>query len=682
MVTGHPLFVVFFMLGAIVFFIGLAMRISLYWRGQWDLWAFVNGVISTLFSKRILKLIEVMFLDGILQRRLFGQGKLRWLMKVLIMIGYPGILIAGHLKADVMPQLENFSFLTRIFYAPFCDFYFFRDVVTPSLTTPDALFAISFDLFGAMILAGEFIAIYRRFVAKATTFKTSAGDIIAVNLLGGWFILRFFCEATSILTYSLPSSVAQYWFVSFGLSKMIAPLGLPWSFLNYPLWSISGLFLGTLVGFIPYNKKLWHIVTIPVVMFINVMPDEAFKPGTRKAALPLSVRDLIALDSCVKCGSCVSVCPVYAQTQQLETTMGGFYTNLKSFIRKTYGLPGMLSGAANPKDMLKEYSEASYLCTLCGRCTIVCPAFIDTKDLRIASRGFMVERGEYPHSMHQLAETVRKVHNILGEPNENRSAWMEALGEVPRDMFQREKAKVVYFVGCVASYFPMTKRIPQSFVQILEKAGVDFTILGGEEWCCGFPLIGAGMKKDAEALIQHNFQKVSEKGAEAVVFACPSCYHTWMEASKNKIEIFHSTQFIKRLIEEGKISFKEKKIKVTYHDPCDLGRASGVYEAPREILRAIPGVELVEMNENREECKCCGGGGNLEMVRPELSAALAQAKIEEIKATGADTVITACQQCVRTIQANARRKKIPITVMDIIEFVLKNMNGQGISSRS
>ena len=88
----------------------------------------------------------------------------------------------------------------------------------------------------------------------------------------------------------------------------------------------------------------------------------------------------------------------------------------------------------------------------------------------------------------------------------------------------------------------------------------------------------------------------------------------------------------------------------------------------------IPGVELVEMNESREECKCCGGGGNLEMVRPELSAALAQAKIEEIKATGADTVITACQQCVRTIQANARRKKIPITVMDIIEFVLKNMN--------
>jgi heterodisulfide reductase subunit D len=664
------------MLGAAVFFTGLFLRLFLYWRGQWDFWPLVRGVFSTLLSIKILKFIKMVFLDGILQRRLLGQDKLRWLMKVLIMIGYPGILIAGHLKVEMMPQFEKFPHLIRFFYAPFCDFYYFHNVASPSLRITDALFAFSFDLFGAMILTGEFIAIYRRFVAKTVTFKTSIGDIVAVNLLGGWFILRFFCEATSILTYSLPNSVAQYWFLSFGLSKIIAPLGLPWSSLNYPLWSISGLFLATLVAFIPYNKKLWHIITIPVIMFINLMPREAFEPGTRKTPLALSVRNLIALDSCVKCGSCVDVCPVYAQTQQLETTMGGFFSNLKSSIRKAYGLPAMFFGSTNAQDVIKEYADTPYLCTLCGRCTMVCPALIDTKELRIATRGFMVEKGNCPPIMNQLAETLKRVHNILGEPNEDRPMWAQALGEVPKDMFQKEKAQVVYFVGCVASYFPMTKRIPQSLVQIFEKTGIDFTILGGEEWCCGFPLIAAGMKKDAEALIRHNLEKVKEKGAERVVFACPSCYHTWMEQCHTDIEIFHSTQFIKKLIDEGKISFKEKKTKVTYHDPCDLGRASGVYEAPREILRAIPGVELVEMKGNREECKCCGGGGNLEMVRPDLSAALAQAKIEEIKATGAEMVVTACQQCVRTIFSNARKKKIPITVMDISEFVLKNMDGE------
>jgi len=675
MVIDHPLFVIFFMAGAIVFFTGLALRLFLYWRGQWNLWALARGVFSTLLSGKIVKLIQMMLLDGVVQRRLFSQDRLRWLMKVLIMIGYPGILIAGHLKAETMPQFKSFPHLIRFFYAPFCDFYYFRGLAGSSMNLGNALFAISFDLFGAMILTGEFIAIYRRFIAKSGAFKPTIGDIVAVNLLGGWFILRFFCEATSILTYSLPSSMAQYWFVSFGLSKIIALLGLSWPSLNYPLWSVSGLFLAALVAFIPFNKKLWHIITIPAVMFINVMPEDAFKPGTRKASLPLSVKELVALDSCVKCGSCVEICPVYAQTQKLESTMGGLFANFKSFIRRAYGLPGMLFGPANAKKMLKEYSEHPYLCTLCGRCAATCPAFIQTKDLRIAMRGFMVEKGEYPPVMDRLAETLKGAHNIVGEPNQDRSMWVQALTEVPKDGFQREKARVVYFVGCVASYFPMTKRIPQSFVQILDKAEVDFTILGGEEWCCGFPLLAAGMKKDAEALILHNLEKVKEKGAEELIFACPSCYHTWMEHCRTDIEIFHSTQFIKKLIEEGKVSFKEKMAKVTYHDPCDLGRASGVYEVPREILRSIPGVELVEMRGNREQCVCCGGGGNLEMVNPDLSAGLAQAKIEEIKATGAEMVVTACQQCVRTIQTTARRKKIPMTVVDIVEFVLKNMNG-------
>ncbi len=548
------------MLGAIVFLSGLAMRLFLYWRGQWNVWSLVKGVFSVLFSVKILKLIEITFMDGILQRKLFCQDKLRWLMKVLIMIGYPGILIAGHLKADGMPQFEGFSVLLRIFYAPFCDFYFFRDWAGASLSFSEALFAILFDLFGGMILAGELIAVYRRFIAKATPFKTSVGDIVAVNLLGGWFVLRFFCEATSILTFSLPSAVARYWFISFALSKVVAPLGLPWPSINYPLWSLSGLFLATLVAFIPYNKKLWHIITIPVVMFIDLMPPKAFQPGTRKSPLPLTVKELVSLDACVKCGSCVEVCPVYTQNQQLEATMGGVYANMKSVIKKTYGVPGMILGSKNSEKALKEYSDHPYLCTLCGRCALECPAFIDTKELRTALRGFMVEKGNYPQSMDHLAETLKRVHNIIGEPSEDRAMWVQALGEAPKDMFQREKAKVVYFTGCVASYFPMTKRIPQSFVQILDKAGIDFTLLGGEEWCCGFPLIAAGMKKKAGVYMEHNLEKVKEKGAESIVFACPSCYHTWTEAhgAGDMLQLFHSTQFLTKMIEEGKIGFKEK----------------------------------------------------------------------------------------------------------------------------
>jgi hypothetical protein len=156
------------MLGAIVFFIGLALRLFLYWRGQWNLSALAKGVLSTFLSAKIAEFIKNIFLDGILQRRLFGQDKLRWLMKVLIMIGYPGILLAGHLKVEVMPQFEKVPHLLRFFYAPFCDFYFFRDMASSSLPLSDALFAISFDLFGAMILR---IHRHRRFVAKVAVLR-------------------------------------------------------------------------------------------------------------------------------------------------------------------------------------------------------------------------------------------------------------------------------------------------------------------------------------------------------------------------------------------------------------------------------------------------------------------------------------------------------------------------------
>jgi heterodisulfide reductase subunit D len=673
MSIGYPPFVILFMAGTLVFCAGLILRVSLYWKGQWDLSALVRGFFSTVFSKKIVKIIEVIVLDALLQRRLFSQDKLGWMMKVLIMIGYPGIILAGHLKVESMPQFDGFSHLTKFFYAPFCDFYTFRDFGAGPLSVSGILFAILFDLFGAMILSGELISIYRRFVAKAFPFKTSAGDLIAVNLLGGWFILRFFCEASGILAYSVPDSVARYWFVSFVLSKALAPLGVPSASLNLALWSFAGLFLASLVAFIPYNKKLWHIVTIPAVMFVNLMPGWAFKPGRRKDALPFSLRELLSLDSCVKCGRCVEVCPVYAQTQRLESTMGGFFSNLKSYMRKAHGLPEWVIG--KPPELPGECSEASYFCTLCGRCGIACPSFIDTRGLRIASRGFVVDRGKQPQTVNRLAETLNQVHNIVGEPAEDRPLWVGALPEVPENLFEKEKARVVYFVGCVGSYFPMTKRIPQSFVQILQKAGTDFTILGKEEWCCGLPLIAAGMKKEADALIRHNLERVKARGAESVVCSCPSCYHTLKEEWGSELSIYHSTQFIKKLIDERKIRFKESPSRVTYHDPCDLGRASGVYEPPREILMALPGVELVEMENNREHCRCCGGGGDIEMVDPNLSQSMAQAKIEEIRSTGADIAVTACQQCVRTILSAARRKKIPLAVMDITEFVFKRMDG-------
>jgi heterodisulfide reductase subunit D len=388
----------------------------------------------------------------------------------------------------------------------------------------------------------------------------------------------------------------------------------------------------------------------------------------------LSPKQLLEIDACTRCGECLGFCPIYSQKGEEGINPRGKIQSMKKFIRGQYGLWAKLFGPKKlSEEDLKKFSEMVYHCTLCGECGLQCPVSIDSRSLWLGLKEVLVDLGHYPKNVGLMKNNVLSRYNISGEDNALRVEWLEAMEDLPDHKYQKERAEFVYFIGCVASYFPMVHKIPQSFIRILERTGVDFTLLGGAEWCCGFPLIGGGFRKEAQELIRHNIEGVKAKGAHSIIFSCPSCYHTWHEDYHTDLKLFDSTQFILNLIREGKIQFEEKKIRVTYHDPCDLGRASGIYEAPRAILRSMPGVEFIELGNHGERCKCCGGGGLLEMVDPELSAALAKEKIKEIQATGAELVITSCQQCVRTILSTARRMKIPLKTSYITEFVLKHM---------
>lgn len=388
----------------------------------------------------------------------------------------------------------------------------------------------------------------------------------------------------------------------------------------------------------------------------------------------LSPKQLLEIDACTRCGECLRFCPIYSQKGEEGINPRGKIQAIKKFIRAQYGLLAKLFGPKkiNEED-LKKFSEMIYHCSLCGECGLQCPVSIDSRSLWLGLKEVLVDLGHYPQELESMKRNVLRDHNISGQDNAQRMDWLEAIEGLPDHRYHKERAEVVYFIGCVSAYFPMAHKIPQSFVRILERTGVDFTLLGGAEWCCGFPLIGAGFRKEAQELIRHNIEGVKAKGARSIIFSCPSCYHTWHEDYHTDLKLFDSTQFILNLIREGKIQFEEKKVRVTYHDPCDLGRVSGIYEAPRAILRSMPGVEFIELANHGDRCKCCGGGGLLEMVDPELSAALAREKIKEIQATGAELVITSCQQCVRTILSTARRMKIPLKTSYITEFVLKHM---------
>jgi len=361
-----------------------------------------------------------------------------------------------------------------------------------------------------------------------------------------------------------------------------------------------------------------------------------------------------AIKACFACGACTGGCPVAEVHSAYDP---------RKIIRMI--LLGMREQVLS--------SELIWNCSMCNTCSFHCPQGVEFTKVVSVLREIAVTDGKVKPSFLTKVEMIRdnleESRNVFAEDNEERADWVEDMPDAPDHAYLKDQAEVVYFTGCVAAYFPLAQKIPAALAEILDAADVDFALLGEEEWCCGFPLLGAGLNKTARDLIDHNVEAVRGKGAARIVFGCPSCYAMWHEYYPHEFEIFHASQFILTLFRENRIPLHELPLTVTYHDPCDLGRGTRVFEAPRELIRSIPGIKLVELSSNREQCRCCGGGGNLEMFDPQLSAEIAKKKIEEVMSTGARAVVTSCQQCVRTMTAYVRKNKIPLEVMDITQLV-------------
>ena len=359
-------------------------------------------------------------------------------------------------------------------------------------------------------------------------------------------------------------------------------------------------------------------------------------------------------------------------------------------------------------------SRDAWLCLGCDMCGLHCPNEIDGGEVMIALREMTEQAGYRVEDCQQLREllagyleqrpqavvddrlcagvqrlnslsrTITTAHNISGDDNDDRLIWSQNLECIPPGLSARRGAETVYFVGCVASFFPRSYRVPQAMVAILDGSGEDFTTLGGQEWCCGYPLFSMGRLEQAKSLIRHNVAQVRELGAVRCVFACPSCYHMWKSVYPQAlgedlgVQVVHATELLSELIARGTIQFEEEvDLRVTYHDPCDLGRKSQVYDAPRHVLRTIPGLTLVEMSSCGQISECCGGGGNLESFDPDVVAEVAWRRIDRACEVDAQVVVSACQQCERTLTSAVRHhdgaRRARMRVMDVTELVWQAM---------
>lgn len=359
---------------------------------------------------------------------------------------------------------------------------------------------------------------------------------------------------------------------------------------------------------------------------------------------------------CTRCGFCQAACPTYDVLRRESATARGKVQLVRA-----------ISDGQLP--LSRTVSNYLYACLGCRSCLTHCPGGVRTYEIFGLARRALAESEFFPDTLQTISRRVTEEHNISGEDNQSRLLWQDDVENGP-GYKKKESAEVVFYIGCVSSLYPMAYAIPRSFVEILSVAGIDFATLGGAEWCCGYPLIEAGLKVDN--LVEHNLSEVKRLGASRIVATCPSCFYTWTNYyPAGDIKVMHASQYLAELIESGRLRLREMKQRVTYHDPCDLGRKSQEYDAPRRILNAIPGLELVEMPNNRANAVCCGGGGNQESLNPSLSAAVADGRLSEAMSTEAQIIVSSCQQCERTLSMAARRARARIKVMDIVELVNK-----------
>lgn len=375
---------------------------------------------------------------------------------------------------------------------------------------------------------------------------------------------------------------------------------------------------------------------------------------------------------------------------------------------------GLLKGEIDWNTSRDKLLEIIYRCPLCAACDINCKRIMDLDIIGVldALREEACEKGFGPLPQHkEFIQSIMNYDNVWKQPRTRRANWAKKLDV--KDLSKKgEKAEVLYYVGCTYAYKPGMETVPQGTARIMKKAGIDFGILGAKEVCCGGIADNVGDKKSFEEIADKNLKMFEEVGAKTIVTNCPGCFMTFSEKYARYLKkdtkdlpyvVKHSTVYIDELIQQGKLTFKKNiPLRVTYHDPCHLARrgepykhwegkriqwgltdpprelnrgVNGNYEQPRNIIKAIPGVNLVEMERIKEYAWCCGSGAGSKSAYPDFALAVSKERIEEAEATGASAIVSACPWCEANLSDGIDASGSKMKVLDIIDLVEQALEG-------
>lgn len=364
------------------------------------------------------------------------------------------------------------------------------------------------------------------------------------------------------------------------------------------------------------------------------------------------------------------VCPVVEHTPGFEP----YFSRGKMQIAR-----GLLEGNLS---LSQRMAEVLYQCTLCGNCKAVCfesmtPGiqfftcrYIDQPQVFEAMRADLYEANFILEGHRNILTSIKNYDNPWSQPRMGRAKWAKGLSIKE---IKKNPAPVLFFTGCTAAYDAGIKKVAVNTAELLKRAGVDFAILGKDERCCGSPALRIGNRALFEELVASNVDTFNSLNLKTIVTSCSGCYKTLTQDYPDiEPEVLHITQYIQRLLEEGTLKFTKKlDYRVTYHDPCHLGRHSGVFDAPRQILQSIEGLTLVEMKRIKENAWCCGAGGGLKSAYPHIASSIGLTRVEEARATGADILASSCPFCFQNLEASLKGIGDSMMMKDVVELVME-----------
>lgn len=352
---------------------------------------------------------------------------------------------------------------------------------------------------------------------------------------------------------------------------------------------------------------------------------------------------------CYQCGLCDTICP---------------WNRVRS-----YSIKKMVRQAQF--GLAEIESEDAWLCTTCGNCIKWCPRGLDITDIVRSLRRIASEWGVLPKTIHRAAASLASEGNPWGEERKNRADWAKGLSVKTFT----EGTEILYFPGCGPSYDSRLRKLAIATVNTLKKAEVDFGILGPEENCCGESIRKTGDEQLFKRLAKENIKTFVENGVKKILVSSPHCYHTFKNEYpefKVNFQVIHISQYLVELINGGRLEFtKEYGKKVTYHDPCYLGRHNGIYDEPRNVLKKIPGLEVVEMADSRENSLCCGGGGGRIWMETQKAERFSDLRLKQAVETGAEVLATCCPYCIMNFEDNSEGIEIK-DITEIVQEVIEN----------